>query len=243
LNNREGQNHLFWGDSAPLSTLIGAGLLIMASSRTAFALVTLGALVWVYGLTVLILRLAAPVFPQKGTKLTQVCLCGFLGGLYFFILCLVSPLLAIEITLVIILVPVCCITAEVINRTEKAGLKEALIRSCSEAAILGTLILALALIRESLGFGSLSLPGGPRGIIEISVIKDNSLFPIQIIGASSGALLLMGYGVAFFHQEKKRQYPASSDPSGKGEPLPLRGSSPYESRVLEDTTEHTEETL
>jgi hypothetical protein len=217
MNNREARNHLFWGDFAPLSTFIGAGLLIIASSRTAFALVTLGALVWVYGLTVLICRLAAPIFPQKGTKLTQICLCGFLGGLYYFIFCLASPLLAVEITLVIILVPVCCITAGLIPRTEKIGLKEALIRSCSEAAVLGALIFFLALIRESLGFGSFSLPGGPQGIIEITVIEDSSLFPIQIIGGSSGALLLMGYGLAFFRQEKKRQYPAATDPTEPAE--------------------------
>jgi hypothetical protein len=206
MNNPHLQNHLFWGSRSPLSTLIGIGLIIMASSRTAFALVTLGALVWVYALTALISRLAAPVLPQKGRSLTMVCLSAFLGGLYHLIFCLISPFLAAETSLFIILTPVCCIAVGMLSRVETLPLEDVLMVAISEALTLGLLILAFALVREPLGFGSLSLPGGLRGTIEIFGTGESSLFPIQIIGGSAGALLLFGYGLAMYRREKKRQF-------------------------------------
>jgi Na+-transporting NADH:ubiquinone oxidoreductase subunit NqrD len=178
----------------------------MASSRTAFALVTLGALAWVYALTALVFCLAAPVLPKKGKNLTMITLSAFFGGVYYLIFCLISPFLAAETSLFIILTPVCCIAAGVLPRVKTLPLKDALIQVVSEALTLGLLILAFALVREPLGFGSLSLPGGMRGTVEIFDNGEDTLFPIQIIGSSAGALLLFGYGLAMYRREKKRQF-------------------------------------
>jgi Na+-transporting NADH:ubiquinone oxidoreductase subunit NqrD len=183
----------------------------MASSRTAFALITLGALVWVYALTVLVFHLAGPVLPEKGRTLVQVSLSAFLGGVYHLIFSLMDPLLAAETSLFIILTPVCFIAAALLPRVETLPPKDALIRAVSEALTLGLLILAVALVREPLGFGSLSFPGGMRGTIEILGSRENSLFPIQIIGGSAGALLFFGYGLAMYRREKKRQFPGGEN--------------------------------
>jgi hypothetical protein len=182
----------------------------MASSRTAFALVTLGALVWVYALTGLVSRLAAPVLPKKGKDLILISLSAFFGGVYHLVFCLISPFLAAETSLFIILTPVCCIAAGVLSRIEILPPKDALMRAASEALTLGLLILAFALAREPLGFGSLSLPGGLRGMVEIFDTGENSLFPIQIMGGSAGALLLFGYGLALYRREKKRLFHGES---------------------------------
>jgi Na+-transporting NADH:ubiquinone oxidoreductase subunit NqrD len=206
MNNPHLQNHLFWGSRSPLATLIGVGLLIMASSRTAFAMITLGALAWVYALTALVFRLAGPVLPEKGKNLVLVSLSAFLGGVYHLILSLINPLLAAETSLFIILTPVCCIASALLPRVETLPPKDALIRAVSEALTLGLLILAFALVREPLGFGSLSLPGGMRGTIELRGNGENSLFPIQIMGGSAGALLFFGYGIAMYRREKMRQF-------------------------------------
>ena len=178
----------------------------MASSRTAFALITLGALAWVYALTVLVFRLASPLLPEKGKSLALVCLSAFLGSVYLLILCLISPFLAAETSLFIILTPVYCIASGTLPRIKNLSPRDALIWAAFEALTLGLLILAFALVREPLGFGSLSLPGGMRGSIELLGNRENSLFPIQVIGGSAGALLLFGYGLALYRQEKKRQF-------------------------------------
>jgi hypothetical protein len=165
----------------------------------------LGALVWVYALTALVFRVASPVFPVKGKGFALVCVSTFWGSLYHFIVCLISPFLGMETFLFITLTPVYCIAAGSIPRLKTASLQDALIRAACEALTLGLLILAFALVREPLGFGSLSLPGGMRGSVEILGNRENPLFPIQIVGGSAGALLLFGYGLAVYRQEKKRQ--------------------------------------
>ncbi|MDR1949542.1 MAG: hypothetical protein LBQ38_09125 [Spirochaetaceae bacterium] len=197
------QNHLFWGSHAPLSTLAGAGLLVMASGRTAYALIALGSLVWVYGLTVLVYCFAKPVFPKRGIQLALVFLSTFFASLYLLLLTLTSPFLAMETTLIILLAPVSCISSEVVFRLESLDPDEGLARAALEALTLGGLIFALALIREPLGYGSLSLPGGRQGIIELFSGPDELFFPVRIIAAAAGALLLLGYGLAVFRYFRK----------------------------------------
>jgi hypothetical protein len=62
-----------------------------------------------------------------------------------------------------------------------------------EAVSLGVLLLAFALIREPLGFLSLSLPGGAQGSVMLFSFKAESLLPVQLMSSSGGALLLLGY--------------------------------------------------
>jgi hypothetical protein len=206
------KNHLFFGAYAPFSSLIGAGLLVIASSRTAFALVTLGALLWVFGGTVIAFYFARPILPKRGKKLILVCLSSVFGSFYLLILFLVSPLLALETSLIIILVPVYLIALKLVNRVETLEPEDAIVRSCSEALVMGALIFALAMLREPLGFGSLSLPGGPWGIIEILNNESSFFAPVQVLGSSAGALFLLGYVVALVRRA------GNLDPPGEDKP-------------------------
>jgi hypothetical protein len=211
MNNPYPHKHIFWGPHAPLSTLIGAGFVIMTSSRTAFALIVLGALVWVYALTTLVFRAASPALPETGKNFILVTLSAFFGGLFQFILCLVSPILAAEIALPVILAPVCFIASAVVPRLESLPMKDALLRAVYEALVMGLLTLAMAVIREPLGFGTFSFPGGPGGIIELFGAEGESFLPIRVVGSSAGALLLFGYALAIFRREKNRQFAKNTD--------------------------------
>jgi hypothetical protein len=192
------QNHLFWGFHAPLASLTHTVFLIIASGRTANALIALGALLWVYGMTVIGIRLGKPIFPQKGQNILYVILSALFGSFYLMILNFLNPLLALECTVFIVLAPVSCISSGIINRMEAMEPEDALSRALLEALVLGALILALALIREPLGFGSLSIPGGTFGIIELFNYDTGGSLSLRIISSSTGAFLLLGYGVAFF---------------------------------------------
>jgi hypothetical protein len=192
------QNHLFWGFHAPLASLTNTVFLIIASGRTANALIALGSLLWVYGMTVIGIRLGKPIFPQKGQNILYVILSALFGSFYLMILNFLNPLLALECTFFIVLAPVSCIGSGIINRMEAMEPEDALSRALLEALVLGALILALALIREPLGFGSLSIPGGTFGIIELFNYDTGGSLALRIISSSTGAFLLLGYGVAFF---------------------------------------------
>jgi hypothetical protein len=176
----------------------------MASGRTAFACAALGALVWVNGFTVLVYCFTKSFFPKGGRNLTLVFLSALFGSLYLLVLFMISPLLAMETTLIVILAPVSCISSGIVSRTEILDRKEGLVRAVFEALILGGLILALALIREPLGYGSLSLPGGRWGIIELFDGSGGMIFPVRIISGTAGALLLLGYGLALFRHFRNR---------------------------------------
>jgi hypothetical protein len=194
------QSHPFWGSRSPLSTLADAGLLIMASGRTAYALIVLGALIWVYATTAAIAFAAKPVLPKTGTNMFFIFLSSLLGSLYILLIVLTNPLLAMETSFLIILIPVSCIGSEICRRTESLDFKASFIHAGNESLLLGVLILGFALIREPLGFGSLSVPGGVRGILTIFGGEDGLFFPVRVLSLSSGALLILGYALALYRR-------------------------------------------
>jgi hypothetical protein len=187
---------------SPLVTLVGFGLLIMASSRLAFALTTLVALVWVYGLSIPLAFVTQKFFPQKGKAITFMFFTSFVAGLFLFLFFLASPLLAMQTQYLIILTPVVCVGSNLPKSFPKMVRKEVCVRALFEAFSLGLLIVAFAFIREPFGYMALSLPGGARGIIELRYDGD-FIVPMRVISSSAGALILLGYTTALFQGVRK----------------------------------------
>jgi hypothetical protein len=192
------QTHLFWGSGSPLAGLAGGGLLIIGSARLAYGIISAGALLWVYGLSVLAAYPGALLFPKRGKNLIFVFLTSFIGSIYLLALWLLSPLMGFEVFFLICLVPLLCIGSGIFKRIESMNMADAASRACSEAAVLGGLIILFSIIREPLGFLSLSLPGSFQGIITIFSFEGEAFLPIRIIVSSAGALLLLGYGTGFY---------------------------------------------
>jgi hypothetical protein len=190
---------------APLSTLAGVGLLIMASSRLAFALVVVAALLWVYGLTFLSIFFAKPIFPKIGRNVVFILLLSLMGSLFLYVIWIINPLLTMGTVYLIMLVPCYCIGSEIFPQIDSLEIEEIFVRIILETGSLSVLIIGFALIREPIGFMSLSVPGGEQGIIELfHAVEANSFLPIRIVASSSGALLLLGYGLALFRSIKKQ---------------------------------------
>jgi hypothetical protein len=188
------RDHPFWGAQSPLATLSGGSLLVLASGRFSFALVCAFALLWVYALTGLALRI--PSVPRRAAPF----LASFAGGLFILVIFLASPILAMDTLFFLLLCPLCCVSSGVLGRLEKLDAGEAAAQSCREAAILSGLILGLSLIREPLGYGCLSLPGIQRGIVIVMEFPRGTWLPVRAAAAAPGALLLLGYGVALFRR-------------------------------------------
>jgi hypothetical protein len=188
----------FWGIHSPLAALSGGGLLILASVRFSFALVCALSLFWVYILTGLALHLR--FLPRRGREGIVIFLATFIQGLFIFIFSLVSPILTMDILFFLILCPVCCISSGVLDRSGELDIGEGASQSFSEAMSLAVLILALALIREPLGYGALSVPGSAQGIVTLFQFSGETYLPLRIASTSTGAFLLLGYGIALFRR-------------------------------------------
>jgi hypothetical protein len=190
--------HLFWGSQAPLSSLAGAGLIILASSRLAFGIICAGALIWVYGFTSLIYFSSQKIMPQRGKPVILLFLSAFVCGIYILCMSFVNPLMIMGTCFFLFLVPPCCMGSGIFKRLDGLTTAEAFSRSLLEALVLGGIIIAMSLIREPLGMGSISFPGGVQGIVEFSGGEYEGFFPVRIFAVSAGGLLILGYGVSLF---------------------------------------------
>jgi len=217
--NRRFDSPLFWGNHSPFSSLCGAGLIILSSSRFAFAIISAGAIIWVYALTALVFSSGRPIIPARGKMIILLFLSAFFCGFFMLLLGLFNPLLILGSGFFLFLVPPFILGSEFFENADGVDLFEVISRALLEAAVVGGIILALALIREPLGMGTLSLPGGPGGIIDLvdSNKNENFLF-VRIFSVSSGGLLLFGYGIALFRyfREQYGGIPLNKDiPEGK----------------------------
>jgi hypothetical protein len=182
----------------------------MASCRLAFALVCAGALLWVYCLSALAAVPARRILPRRGKGLVLVFLASFTGSLYLLALWLVNPVLALENFFILSLVPLVCAGSGLFERIDSLNPQDALVRSSGEALVLGGLIIGFSLIREPLAYLSLSLPGGPSGIVMLFSAGEKTVLPVRFITASAGALLILGYGIGiyrYFSPSGRREEP------------------------------------
>jgi hypothetical protein len=181
------------------------GLLLFSSSRLSFAIVVAIALVWVYVVTAVAVFAARPVLPQEGRGIVVGFLSSLIAVFFLFVLWFISPLLTLELLYVTLLVPVCFIGIFPLEKLDSLNAYDAAIEMLRHACVTGSIIIALSLVREPLGFMALSFPGGAQGFIELFNASSNTeFFPLRILAVSSGALLLLGYMTALFHIIIKR---------------------------------------
>ena len=191
------QAHLFWGKYSPLSSLTGIVLLVIASGRIAFALISTLALVWVSVFVMAAAKLGSAYFPLWGRKAVLLFISALAAGIFLILLWLFNPVLALESSFIVFFVPVVFIASDLCGRVLQYDMIEILTQALAEALILGVLILGISLIREPLGFGSLSFPG-------LDIVRFVQEEPLRFFQTSSGALIILGYGVAVYRYFRKQ---------------------------------------
>ena len=217
------KQHPFWGSLSPLGGLSGIGLLVMASTRLAWAITVAGGLFWVYILSVLASVFLTSgtckkIFPQSGRAPIFTCISYFWGSAYILLLWLLCPFAAMEVFFPLLLIPLFCTDSSIFSRivsqesalmtAGNTDLGEAVFDAASEAAVLALLLVFISLIREPLSFCCLSLPGTYKGIMTFISFKGNERFPMQIFAGSAGALLLLGYIIGLYYFFRNTQAPA-----------------------------------
>ena len=209
--NQRYESHLFWGKFSPLTSLMGLGLIVLASGRFAFALICTGALIWVYLFTAVVYSNARKLMPEKGRKIILLFLSTFLCGILMFLFSLINPLMVLGSWFFLILIPPACLGSALFDDAENIAPAIIIKRAFLEALVLSGIILAIALIREPLGMGTLSFPGGISGIIEVTSDTGSRTVPFRLFSISSGAILLLGYGAAIFSYLKVKIHGSSGD--------------------------------
>jgi hypothetical protein len=189
------QSHLFWGIHSPLSAFTGVGLIVIASGRIVSALACLLALLWVNAFTLFAAGIGRKAFPEKRAGVVLVFVSSFAGFLFYFFFLLVSPFQAMENALCILLCPAFLLASGLYSRIKDYDTPEMVFQAVCEAFVLGALILGFALIREPLGSGSVSLPG-------LGLIRFAGREPLALLKFSSGALIVLGYGVALYRNRR-----------------------------------------
>jgi hypothetical protein len=217
INKNSITGFLFRFFHRPLTTLSAVALMVVASSRLAFAIIALVNLVFVDLLTVLIAETLKRVrlfkhskheiwlFPKNNQKFAHLFLSNFIGCLFFFVHYCISPLLAIETLFIALFVPIFAYSEGIGEKYEDLPLHHAAKNCFFESICLGFLTIIIALIREPLGYATLSLPGGNGGIIELFNKDGTFPFTIEIISASSGAFLLIGFIMIVFRFLDRRK--------------------------------------
>jgi len=213
------RQHSFWGSLSPLGGLSGAGILLMASARLSWAVTVAVGLFWVYGLTALVFSFfmsgaRKKIFPQSGRVPIYTCFSAFFGTMYLFMFWMLCPFAALEVFMVLLLVPVFCASSGIVQQMQlhapnaHADISENVYDSISQAASLVGLLIVFSIIREPLSFCSLSFPGTYQGMVTIMYFKVGAFFPIGIFAASCGALLLLGYFICMYQywKDKRGEY-------------------------------------
>jgi hypothetical protein len=196
-------SHIFWGIHSPFSALTGIGLLITASGRVTQALVCAFSLVWIGIFTMITAGLGRKYLPPKMEESVLVFIAALGSGIFYLVLSLIEPVLAMESGFIIALSPAYIISSGLYRRVREYDPLEMFSQALVEALVLGLLVLGLSLIREPLGYGALSLP--VAGMIRFSGEE-----PLRILQVSSGTLILFGYGMALYRYFRN-QYTNSED--------------------------------
>ena len=200
------QYRIAWGEISPMAWLSGGALLVIASDRLAHALIAAVALLWVYCLSPLAVHAGARIFPRQGRAALLAILVSFIACVFLFLLWILFPLCALKMFFIISFIPLIFLGSGNFQKLETLNLSEKFFTFFSEALIMGILLIIFSIIREPLGYSSLSLPGGTHGLIFLLSFEPGYIFPIHLAASSSGALLLLGYFLGLYRifMEKKQ---------------------------------------
>jgi hypothetical protein len=105
----------------------------------------------------------------------------------------------------------CCAGSGFFEEDETGDAGDIFTHVLMESAILSALIIAISLIREPIGFGSLSFPGGTTGIIQLfGEEQGEDFFPVRFFSIAAGGFIILGFISAIFRHYRN----VNSGPGG-----------------------------
>jgi hypothetical protein len=178
-----------WGSHSPLMSLTGAALIAAASGRFSHSIVVFLFLAGIYTITLSIIHLGKPIIPERYRTALIIMIVTFISSLFYLMINLINPVSALELYLIIFLIPITFLSSELNKNSENQSPNEEIIFGIKQALILGGIIILIALVREPLGYGTLSIPFIGK---TINLLPDSikELVVLQIFAAPLGAFIL-----------------------------------------------------
>ncbi len=190
--NQYDKSNPWWGLNSPLMSLTGLALIVSASSRLSFSITVSLLLVGIYAVTLLVIQVCKSIIPEKFKTVIVIMAVTFISSLLYLLITLISPVSALELYFMVFLIPVTFLSSNIVKRVERLSQAEGILQGIKEALTLGLIIIAVSLIREPLGYGTLSIPIMDRTVNLLpDAIRDRVAF--QVFAASPGVFIIVAY--------------------------------------------------
>lgn len=199
---RQEQNS-FWTDFSPLTSLSCIILFIVPTARVAYAVLIFLAVLIVNPIAVLALRLAREQVPPPHFFIVKLFIVSALAACFSSAAGLLWPLSVLDMRLYLGAVPIFFLSSRVFERSLPAPPLGAFWFTLEESFIVGALALAISLLREPFGFGSLSLPSSD-GLLLLFSSDAASAVAARSLSAAAGGFWVLGYGIALYKKVRVR---------------------------------------
>jgi hypothetical protein len=179
--------------SNPLQLLSGAALLLLSTLRTAYAVTTVAALFFVVFCSLIVLHALKKLLPRGSKKIITVFVQSFFLSVFIFILFESNPFLAQNLILPLAFLPVFCASSSVFNNLTNFSVKDMSLRALTEAVLWSVLLIVMAIVREALGFATVSVPGGAEGITVFFQTENPNPYPPRFFLSSAAVFILFAF--------------------------------------------------
>jgi Na+-translocating ferredoxin:NAD+ oxidoreductase RnfE subunit len=178
-----------WGSHSPLMSLTGISLIITASSRLSCSIIVFFLLEAIYTITLCIIHGGKSIIPAKYKTAITIMIVTFISSLFYFFIDLIHPVSALELYFIVFLIPLTFLSSHLEKTASNFSASEEIIFGAKQASILGGIIIAIALIREPLGYGTLSLPFSNKMMYLLpESIQEQAV--LQVFSAPLGGFLI-----------------------------------------------------
>lgn len=194
-----------WSPSGPLQSLSCAVLFIAASDRLSHALIVSLSAILAYSLSPLLSGLGERSVPARARTFVRVVTVSAVGAIVARLATLAWPVTAVSLSLYLGAVPVCILASRILTGGENRSPLRSAAEAAQEALVLAVLTVALALVREPLGYGVLSLPSHDGYFL---IFRSERLQSVaaRAVSATAGAIILLSYVLALHRSVRFRLF-------------------------------------
>jgi hypothetical protein len=184
-----------WGSHSPLMSLTGIALIIAASARLSTSIIVFFLLTIIYTITLSIVHAGKSIIPAKYKTAIVIMIVTFISSLLYFFIVLIDPISSMELYFIVFLIPITFLSSHLETKTSYLSAGEEILLGAKQASILGGIIIAISMIREPLGYGTLSLPFSNKSLYLLpESIQEQAV--LQVFSAPIGGFIISACFIA-----------------------------------------------
>jgi len=170
--------------------IVQGTLLIGATGRLSSALLVAVCLLWTGALASLLLSLTAPLMPQGKDRFPRILVVISVAYAFERLCMVLFPVSADENLLFFAMVPLVLLSERSFAHPPASRLVEAATGGLRDSAFMALPLLVMALIRELIGYGVLTVPG-PLGLITFLDLGGDGSWPLALFSRPAGGFILL----------------------------------------------------